>query len=86
MLWCKEESETVIALEIPAYTSLYVSYENEMASVNRKVKKLILNLSEYKNFFPDSSTGKWGVGNYLILKLKIKHVILCIYFPESSGW
>jgi len=39
-LWCKEENETVIALEILAYTFLYVSYENEMASVNGKVKKV----------------------------------------------
>jgi len=32
-------NETVNELEILAYTFLYVSYENEMASVNRKVKK-----------------------------------------------
>jgi hypothetical protein len=32
-------NETVNELEMLAYTFLYVSYENEMASVNRKVKK-----------------------------------------------
>jgi hypothetical protein len=47
---------------------LYVIYVNEMAGVNGKVKKnkLILNLSEYKNFFliHQLEYGGWGVTLY----------------------